>query len=353
MNIQKISISKLNKATYNPRIELQPNDSEYQNIKRSIERFGYITPIIANKDLTVIGGHQRLSVMKDLGYTEVSVVLLDISVEDEKALNIALNKVKGEWDEAKLTEILQELAHQNLAEVTGFTTAEIDNLIEFMGIDEEELEDPDLEIEEVEDERVRKEREEDENPSKKGLLARSFIAPPRTTIDEGAEYMQARRDQWESMERVRYELLSTWFTPKESSAFYTNDEEVRYTLEQLGHTSKVDDLEFALINDEYGDLDEYEIEKVAEHIKAGHFVCVITEDKPLKSIVRNIKRAAKKNGLSLYNELIFVKETKETQTEDGIMPQQHRTAMIFTKGNITTEQIRSWRELQVKEVDEE
>ena len=68
MDIQKINIQKLKPAKYNPRIDLQPGDKEYQKIKKSIETFGYVEPIIVNKDMTVIGGHQRLKVLKELGY---------------------------------------------------------------------------------------------------------------------------------------------------------------------------------------------------------------------------------------------------------------------------------------------
>ena len=59
-------ISKLKPAEYNPRKKLQLGDPEYEDIKRSIETFGYADPIIINKDWTIIGGHQRLTVLRDL-----------------------------------------------------------------------------------------------------------------------------------------------------------------------------------------------------------------------------------------------------------------------------------------------
>lgn len=70
MNIQKIEITKLKPAEYNPRKDLKPEDEEYQKIKRSIIEFGYVAPVIVNSDMTVIGGHQRLKVLKELGYKE-------------------------------------------------------------------------------------------------------------------------------------------------------------------------------------------------------------------------------------------------------------------------------------------
>ena len=79
MDIQKISTDKLIPASYNPRKELKPGDPEYEKLKRSIEEFGYVEPVIWNKRTgVVIGGHQRLRVLKDLGFTEVDCVVLDI-----------------------------------------------------------------------------------------------------------------------------------------------------------------------------------------------------------------------------------------------------------------------------------
>ena len=85
MKMETRSLASLRPAEYNPRVQLQPADPEYQNIKRSIETFG---------------GHQRYNVMKDLGYTEAQVVVVDLDKNNEKALNIALNKITGEWDKS-------------------------------------------------------------------------------------------------------------------------------------------------------------------------------------------------------------------------------------------------------------
>lgn len=93
MKMETRSLASLRPAEYNPRVQLQPADPEYQNIKRSIETFGYVDPIIINQDGTIIGGHQRYNVMKDLGYTEAQVVVVDLDKNNEKALNIALNKI--------------------------------------------------------------------------------------------------------------------------------------------------------------------------------------------------------------------------------------------------------------------
>ena len=122
-------IDELNPAEYNPRKRLQPGDEEYESLKRSIDTFGYVDPIIVNADGTVIGGHQRLFVLRDLGYSEADVAVVDMSKADEKALNIALNKISGEWDEEKLAAIFAELdAGGYDLSLTGYTDDEIANI---------------------------------------------------------------------------------------------------------------------------------------------------------------------------------------------------------------------------------
>ena len=142
MNIEKRTIKDLKPAEYNPRKALTPADAEYQKIKRSIETFGYIDPIIINKDGTIIGGHQRYSVLSELGYTELDVVVLDLSKEDEKALNVALNKISGEWDELKLKDLLVELDLGDYdISLTGFDDKELEELVELTEFEPEVTED--------------------------------------------------------------------------------------------------------------------------------------------------------------------------------------------------------------------
>ncbi|HRV28417.1 MAG TPA: ParB N-terminal domain-containing protein, partial [Spirochaetia bacterium] len=131
MNIQKISVEKLNPAAYNPRKNLKPGDKEYEKLKRSIEEFGYVEPVIWNqKTGNVVGGHQRLKVLLDLGQTEIDCVVVDLDPQREKALNLALNKIQGEWDENKLAELMAELdAGAFDVSLTGFDASEIDELL--------------------------------------------------------------------------------------------------------------------------------------------------------------------------------------------------------------------------------
>lgn len=130
MQIEKVRISELNPAEYNPRVRLRPGDAEYEKLKRSIQTFGYIDPIIINADGTIIGGHQRFFILQELGYDEIDVVKLDLDENEERALNVALNKISGEWDEEKLKDLLKDLKLDNYDfTITGFGEKELDDLI--------------------------------------------------------------------------------------------------------------------------------------------------------------------------------------------------------------------------------
>lgn len=138
MHIESTLIDTLNVAKYNPRKDLKSTDAEYIKLKNSIEHFGYVDPVIVNKrTMTVVGGHQRLKVLKDLGYKNIDVVYVDLDEKDEKALNIALNKISGDWDAEKLEDLLRELSLDEDYDVglTGFSNEEIDAL--FGTVDEE------------------------------------------------------------------------------------------------------------------------------------------------------------------------------------------------------------------------
>ena len=129
MDIQKIPISYLKLSDYNPRKKLTSQDIEYQKIKRSIEEFGYVDPIIVNRDMTIIGGHQRYTVLCDLEYTELDCVVIDIEKTKEKALNIALNKIAGEWDMELLKDLLLELKEEEFnIDLIGFDKDEMEKL---------------------------------------------------------------------------------------------------------------------------------------------------------------------------------------------------------------------------------
>lgn len=129
MNIVIMPVTDLHPADYNPRKDLKPGDKEYDKLARSIEEFGYVEPIVWNRTTgNIIGGHQRLKVLIEKGYTEVEVVGLELSEQEEKILNVALNKISGRWDNEKLIAVLDELQAQEEMELTGFDDWELEAL---------------------------------------------------------------------------------------------------------------------------------------------------------------------------------------------------------------------------------
>jgi DNA modification methylase len=132
MNIQKIPAEKLNPAAYNPRKDLKPGDKEYEKLKRSVSEFGIVEPIVWNERTgNIVGGHQRFKVLRDLGQTEIDCVVVDLDENREKTLNIALNKIQGEWDEAKLAELFVGFDISNYdTTLTGFDLTEVEQLLE-------------------------------------------------------------------------------------------------------------------------------------------------------------------------------------------------------------------------------
>ena len=130
MVIQTLPVGKLVPADYNPRKDLKPGDPEYEKLKRSLTEFGYVEPVIWNQSTShVVGGHQRLKVLIDTGVTEVECVVVEMGEEKEKALNIALNKISGEWDNEKLSLLISDLQLVDFdVSLTGFDAPEIDAL---------------------------------------------------------------------------------------------------------------------------------------------------------------------------------------------------------------------------------
>lgn len=144
MDIQKIPVEKLNPAKYNPRKDLKPGDPEYEKLKKSIETFGYVEPVIWNKRTGhIVGGHQRLKILLEQGAAEVDCVVVDIDETEEKALNVALNKVSGDWNLPKLADLISELDEAMFdIDLTGFDAAEIEDL--FSKVHDKDVQDDDF-----------------------------------------------------------------------------------------------------------------------------------------------------------------------------------------------------------------
>ncbi|HBD0710603.1 TPA: ParB N-terminal domain-containing protein [Enterococcus faecalis] len=180
MNIEKMKLSELRPAEYNPRVEFKPGMVEYEKLKQSIQEFGFVDPPIFNKRTgNLVGGHQRVSVAKDLGIGEIEVSIVDLPIEKEKALNIALNKISGQWDEDKLVELLNELNTDELS-LTGFNQEELDDLLSDLD-----------EIETLAD-KVKA------NPLNSNLFD-SFLFPPFSYLDTKTKRWLDRKKQWKEL----------------------------------------------------------------------------------------------------------------------------------------------------------
>lgn len=144
--LKVLSVDVLNPAAYNPRKALKPGDKEYEKIKASIVEFGFADPLVVNSDMTIIGGHQRLTVAKALGYTEVPCAIVDVDKTQEKALNIALNKITGEWNKELLADLIKDLQSSDFdMGKTGFEPPEIEQL--FNSVHDKKVKEDDFDVE--------------------------------------------------------------------------------------------------------------------------------------------------------------------------------------------------------------
>ena len=112
-------------AEYNPRVALRPGDPDYEKLRASVEDLGVIDPLVWNESTgRLVGGHQRLQVLKDLGVKEVPCFVVHLSEEKEKQANLALNKNKGRWDETKLSDLLRGMDPSTIR-MAGFRPEDI------------------------------------------------------------------------------------------------------------------------------------------------------------------------------------------------------------------------------------
>lgn len=126
MEIRKIQTKDIRESEFNPRVRLEKDSPEYKQIEASIREFGFIEPLVVNEhNMRLVGGHQRLQVLKDTGTAEVECVMINEPDEDrEKVLCLALNKIKGDWDMEKLAALLGD--DDISAFPTGFLAGEVD-----------------------------------------------------------------------------------------------------------------------------------------------------------------------------------------------------------------------------------
>ena len=125
MQLIEMEIKDLHEADYNPRLALEVGTPEFAKLKTAIEKFDMVEPLVWNKRTgNIVGGNQRLAVMKYLGKTKTPVSVIDVDETQEKLLSVALNKIKGSWDFEKLENLFAEFDYASLG-ITGFGADEI------------------------------------------------------------------------------------------------------------------------------------------------------------------------------------------------------------------------------------
>lgn len=196
MNIVKRDIKSIILAPYNPRKDLTPEDKEYQKIKRSIEQFGYIQPLIINKRTNIIvAGNQRYKVLSDLGYHEVDCVEIDVSEQEEKTLNLAMNKIDNEWDLSLLKDLLQELDTGEMdMDLTGFEEWELEQLMTQYFVEDDIPDELELETE-----------SDDGETARKNIL--SFDGKKIAMTDEELELLNSRYDTYVVEHKTSYGFI--------------------------------------------------------------------------------------------------------------------------------------------------
>jgi DNA modification methylase len=136
MSIEEVPIDQLRPDPANPR---RISEEELDSLERSIRQFGFVQPVLARReDSTVIGGHQRLLAARRLGYTSVPVTWLDLSIEQARLLNLALNKIGGSFDDQLLARLLADLqASPDIdLSLSGFGEDEIKDLLRSLEVRE-------------------------------------------------------------------------------------------------------------------------------------------------------------------------------------------------------------------------
>ena len=129
LRIEHVAIGKLRPDPFNPR---RISEAEMEALVRSVREFGLLAPILVRKeDKTVVAGHQRLQAARRLGLETVPVIFVDISVEQAKLLNLALNKISGDWDEGLLGRLMADLRETPDVDISlsGFSEDEVAKLL--------------------------------------------------------------------------------------------------------------------------------------------------------------------------------------------------------------------------------
>ncbi len=173
MQIEYLKIEELIAADYNPR---KISKLELEKLTASIRTHGFVEPIVVNFDNTIIGGHQRVKAAIPLGMDEVPAIRINVPKDQERALNVALNRIAGEFDEEKLALLVQKL-NEEMRQQTGLDADEIEKLL----------------------------AKEVEKTEKTAFLRDRFLVPPFSVLDARQGYWQDRKRKWLAL-GIRSEL---------------------------------------------------------------------------------------------------------------------------------------------------
>jgi DNA modification methylase len=127
IKIEYVPIKMVSEWDGNPRVI---GDEQYRALTENLRKFGIVDPLIVDQHNRIVGGHQRLKALKAMGVKEVPIVKLSLTSNEFKVLNVALNRISGEWDNGKLAPILAELAPLPELRFTGFSPQEANYVIE-------------------------------------------------------------------------------------------------------------------------------------------------------------------------------------------------------------------------------
>jgi hypothetical protein len=125
MNVEEIPIKDLSFYEGNPRFMRK---DELEQLKKNLQRFGCVDPLIIDEENVVLGGNQRLKAATELSWEKLPCVRLKgLSRTEKKALVVSLNRIGGNWDEALLRDLLRDITNTDvsLEEFTGFTEQEL------------------------------------------------------------------------------------------------------------------------------------------------------------------------------------------------------------------------------------
>jgi ParB-like chromosome segregation protein Spo0J len=164
--------------------------AEMESLERALRTFGFVDPVIANRREAaqgwkasdprpmIVGGHQRCRAAEKIGLRSVPVVFVSLGAVEEKALNLALNRIGGEFDPEKLALVIQEIQDQaDALAATGFSEAEIAAAIASLA----------------------KDAEAQAAAQKVATLAERFGVPPFSILDARQGYWRARKEAWLSL----------------------------------------------------------------------------------------------------------------------------------------------------------